>query len=554
MIRPGTVSSMGRISRLGRIGILAAFALLCSGCTAVVVKGSASMEGGSSVSAEASSAPSSQSGGPSDLTPVDPLAPVPDPGDPTIKWQDCTTQISSYIVGQKGADRGFEFGCGTMRVPTDYADPTGKTKQLVLIRVHLTSQTTKKGSMLVNPGGPGGSGTNLAIGLALDLPLAVLKNFDLIGFDPRGVGESSPVTCLSAAEKDKYNATTSDPQTQAQISEFSDDVKSFATSCASKYDGLEHINSVETARDMDQIRRAVGDEKLTYLGYSYGTTLGAVYATLFPDKVRALVLDGAVDPSITDLEATEAQLVGFEKAFDRFAADCVAKGCASGPDPRATVQSLLVSSAKAPIPSSVAAETRKASDGIVTTGVISALYDKGEWPVLDKAIAQAKAGDSAGLFKLADSYNQRFVSDGKVSYSNLQDSNLAVNCNDSTTTFSLPDSQKYATAWRKKYTLFGGNFGWGLYSCSQWNTRRHPLPTISAPDAAPILVVGTKNDPATPYSGAVSLTKALGGKTMLLSWEGDGHTAYPKTTCVSDAVNAYLIDLTVPAANTDCPA
>lgn len=487
--------------------------------------------------------------------PVDPLAPVPDPGKPGISWVDCTSTIQPQLAGEDGADRDLKYSCGQMKVPVDYAKPDNGTLTLVLVKVHLNTQQSSKGSLVVNPGGPGGSGANLAIGLGLSLPMEILDNFDIVGFDPRGVGESEPVECLSADEKDKLNATTADPQSATEIDDYVAGVKSLAQACKTSYPNLEHINTVETARDMDQIRKAVGDEKLTYLGYSYGTELGGVYATLFPDKIRAFVLDGAVNPSLSPVASTKAQLEGFENAFKRFADNCVAKagGCTSGPDPAATVAKLLVDAKASPIPTTASGDSRTATDGIVTTAVASALYDEGSWPKLDAALAKATAGDAAGLFELADSYNDRYDNKGKVTYSNILEANVAVNCNDNTELTTLDQTKKYAEDWRKEYPLFGGNFAWGTYTCTEWPTRRHPEPKVDASGSAPILVVGTKNDPATPYSGAVELTKKLGTAT-LLSWEGDGHTAYPKTDCITKAVNDYLINLTVPAEGTDCPA
>lgn len=487
---------------------------------------------------------------------VDPLAPVPDPPHPEIAWHDCTSVIKPQLAGQPGAERDLNFSCGQLQVPVDYANPTKAQMPLLLVKVSLGSQKDRVGSLLVNPGGPGGSGANLAIGLGLTLPLDLMERFDLVGFDPRGVGESNPLECLSTEEKDAQAATGPLPSTPDEIAQFATSAQHFATSCQQKYPNLEHLNTVETARDMDLIREALGDDKLSYLGYSYGTELGAVYATLFPAKVRALVLDGAVDPKISDLASDKLQAGGFENTINRFAGNCVAKGsgCSLGANPIATIEQFLSQTATTPLTSPYPKEQRKATEGIVFTAITSALYDEGSWPSLESAIESGLQGDPTGVFKLADEYNGRYVdANGNAHFSNLLDANVAINCSDSTETYTLEQAQSYSKMWGQEFPVFGASFAWSLYTCTPWPTRRHPLPPINASEAAPSLVVGTKNDPATPYSGAISLTKAL-KSAQLLTWDGDGHTAYPKTDCITAAVNDYLIDLTLPADGLVCSA
>ncbi|MEN3362644.1 MAG: hypothetical protein V7637_6626, partial [Mycobacteriales bacterium] len=297
--------------------------------------------------------------------------------------------------------------------------------------------------------------------------------------------------------------------------------------------------------------QAVGDSKTTYLGYSYGTRLGSVYAQLFPKRVRALVLDGAVDPVQGDVASAETQARGFENAFNQFAADCTRRGggCRVGPDARAFVTGLLTAARKAPIRSRKVGEKRTATAGYVLLAVISALYDQNDWPDLEKALANAKAGDAAGIFELTDRYSQRDA-DGK--YSNIVDASLTINCTDSGDKVSAATIHAKLAAWRTKYPLFGTSLALGLLGCQQWLGPRHPLPAVRAAASPPILVIGTTNDPATPYASAGVLARAL-AHGVLLTWDGEGHTAYPKTACVTRAVNAYLINLTVPKAGTSCP-
>jgi pimeloyl-ACP methyl ester carboxylesterase len=486
-----------------------------------------------------------------------PGAPAPTtaaPATPTISpitFADCTSVIAPQIKDQPGGDRPLSFGCGKVRVPLDYRDPSRKAIELFVIRVRMGGQQNRIGSLLVNPGGPGGSGLDAAVGLGLSLPTEVLSRFDLVGFDPRGVGLSEPVECIPDDLKDKATALDPDARTEAAYQAQVALAKQISQSCLSKYgDDLQHYNTEETARDMDLVRQAVGDPKLSYLGYSYGTRLGSVYAQLFPKNVRALVLDGAVDPRQGEVASSQTQASGFEKAFDQFAADCKARNaaCLIGPDPRRTVTALLAQARQTPIPGGSGG--RKATAGHVLLAVVSALYDRGDWAELESAVADAKNGNSSGIFTLADRYNER---DAKGHFTNLADANTAINCAD--TAEKVPDAtvRKTLAAWRTKYPLFGTTLALGLLTCQQWTAPREPLPSVRAAGAPPLLVIGTVHDPATPYASAQVLARTL-ATGHLLTWQGEGHTAYPKTKCVSTAVDAYLISLKVPARNASCAA
>jgi pimeloyl-ACP methyl ester carboxylesterase len=489
-----------------------------------------------------------------DPIPGAPAPTTPAPAAPTISpltFDDCTSVIAPQIKDSPGGDRPLSFGCGKLRVPLDYRAPSRKAIDLFLIRVRLAGQQKRIGSMVVNPGGPGGSGVDAAVGLALTLPTDVLARFDLVGFDPRGVGLSAPVECISGTLKDRATALDPDARTdsayQAQVSL----AKEISRSCLSKYgDDLQHYNTEETARDLDLVRQAVGDPKLTYLGYSYGTRLGSVYAQLFPKKVRALVLDGAVDPKAGEVASAQTQAAGFERAFDQFAGDCKARNaaCLIGPDPRAAVNRLLATARKAPIPGGSGG--RKATAGHVLLAVVSALYDRGDWAELESALADAGNGNSSGVFRLADRYSER---DAKGGYTNLADANTAINCAD--TAEKVPDAtvRRSLATWRTRYPLFGTTLALGLLTCQQWAAPREPLPAVRAAGAPPLLVIGTVNDPATPYASAQVLARTL-ASGRLLTWRGEGHTAYPKTPCVTAAVDAYLISLKVPARNASCAA
>jgi pimeloyl-ACP methyl ester carboxylesterase len=478
-----------------------------------------------------------------------PAAPEAQP----IDWSDCSSQIDPIIAGRPGADRGLTFQCGKTSVPVSYADPGGGTLQLFLVKATLAGQTNRIGSLLVNPGGPGQSATDAAIQSALTLPTDVLGRFDIVGVDPRGVGLSTPVECISDKQKDELFAADPRATDAASLAADFGRVDAVADACAQKYKAaLGAFNTVDTARDMDLVRQSLGDEKLTYLGYSYGTTLGSTYAELFPDRVRAFVLDGAVDPDATQQQSAEAQAQAFEVAFDAFSQNCTAlvSGCPLGGEPPAFVTDLLNKAAAGPIPSSRPGETRLATPGLILNGIRSALYQPSAWPQLAQSLANAANGDAAGILTLADTYTGR-NEDG--TYSNVVDANVAVNCADTDEKFTQAQVSGLAADWNVRYPRFGADAALSLYTCSAWQAPRTPLPERDAQNSAPILVVGTQGDPVTPLPGAVDMAKDL-TSGVLLTWQGNGHTAYPKTDCVTAAVDAYLIDLVVPQDGLTCPA
>jgi pimeloyl-ACP methyl ester carboxylesterase len=525
------VQPIRRITRLSLAGIV----LLAVGCTG-------SPHHPAPTTSTARTSASSESATPSASASAPPVS---------IDFSDCSTQFRAAINNAKA--KTMEFSCGKLTVPLDYRQPTGSSTQLFVVKIHSKSQrpADRIGSLLVNPGGPGGSGVNLAAGLVGALSDQIFARFDLVGFDPRGVGLSGPLQCISDKQKDQLAAADPDPRTPAGRAIARQLAQTVVTGCTTKYgSALAHYNTEETAHDMDLIRQAVGDKKLNYLGFSYGTRLGAAYAHQFPTHIRAAVLDGAVDPVASELTTDERQVKAFEDAFDQFAADCLSRSaCAPLNNPRGAVEALIAAADKNPITSSRKGETRKATGGIVTIGVLSALYDQSQWPALGNALLAAQHGDSAGLFSLADNYLERDPSTGH--YSNIQDANLAINCNDSTLKVTDALVAARAAQWVAKYPIFGRNAVASLYSCYSWPASGHPLPPASAPGAPPILVIGTVHDPATPYAAAGVLAKAL-GSGRLLSWDGEGHTAYPKTACIRTKVDSYLIRDVVPTG-ASCP-
>jgi pimeloyl-ACP methyl ester carboxylesterase len=440
------------------------------------------------------------------------------------------------------------FDCATVNVPQDWTAPAnGKTFGIAIVRGRTTGQRDRVGSLLINPGGPGASGIDYAVYRSVFLPAEITRRFDVIGFDPRGVGKSAPVKCFSDGDLDANFGADPDPAADKDFNGAVALSRRLAQECGDKYgESLRLFSTEQTARDMDAIRIAVGDRQLSYLGYSYGTLLGAVYAELFPTNVRALVLDGAVDPTVSSEAAAEEQAIGFERAFSNFTTWCKSNAdkCPIAPDARAAVVAALQTARSSPVQE----KGRTATAGWVFTAVVSSLYSESSWRLLASAMDNLRKGQPSDMFGLADAYADR---DSAGHYSNLFDANAAINCTDDDQTTSIDHLRALQSAWRAKYPLFGAPMALNLI-CAQWPGKHDPFPAGRAVGAPPIVVVGTIGDPATPYEQAGALAKMLGAGTVV-TWQGQGHTAYPKTRCVTDAVNRYLIDLKVPATGMTCP-
>ncbi|SHF51545.1 alpha/beta hydrolase fold [Jatrophihabitans endophyticus] len=524
-----------RARRLAAASVL--LTLLAAACTSTTAgKGSDS------------ATPTAGSGRPSGSTAARPSAPAT-----RATFHDCASAFNlKALPFPAGRAKRLSFDCARIQVPLDHADPTGRTISLQLVRVHDSAgSTSSRRSLLVNPGGPGASGVELAVSLAAQLRDAVLSHFDLVGFDPRGVGLSSPITCLTDKQKDDVNAASPNVLTGKGFAAARTIAKRVAAACSRKYGAaLADYDTVQTARDMDLVRQAVGDGSMNYLGFSYGTELGAQYARLYPSKVRALVLDGAVDPLADDITSFANQLQGFEDSFDQFAAYCrTTSPCSRLGDPREAVYNLARKADPDGIPSSAAGETRRATSSLVYTGVLQALYSQSLWPTLGSALRTALAGDSREILALADRYNER--NDGQ--YTNISDANNTISCNDARPGPSDATIRATARSWKERFPIFGLWSAPSLFTCQQWQPHRTPPPAPKAATARTVLVVGNLHDPATPYRGAKVLTKTM-GNARLLSWDGEGHTSYLQgSSCVDTRVNAYLVSGTLPATGTTCP-
>jgi pimeloyl-ACP methyl ester carboxylesterase len=443
--------------------------------------------------------------------------------------------------------------CASLTVPLDYRDPSGATIELALLEVPAADPKSRLGSLVINPGGPGEPGTSYAALGAQAFGQPLLDHFDIVGFDPRGTGDSSPVDCLSDAELDRYLGADPEPSTPRELAALRVTQRQLATGCGRLSGALaSHISTVEAANDMDVLRAALGEGSLNYLGASYGTKLGATYAQLFPHRVGRFVLDGAVDVSLGTRQLTLQQAAGFQRALEAYAADCVASsgGCFLGdsvPEVLRTISGLIDQIAAKPLP----AGDRELTAGNAFYGMAVTLYSRNYWVLLTQALRSALGGDGQALMLLADAYASRNP-DGTFQ-NNSMEAFFAISCLDDP--WSIPATKVPAQfpAFEKASPVFGKVFAWTLTSCRGFTPRSdQPVPTIHAKGAAPIVVVGTTRDPATPFAWAVALAHQL-DSGVLLRRDGDGHTGYHTgNTCIDDAVESYLVSGIVPKNNTSC--
>ncbi|WUJ74502.1 alpha/beta hydrolase [Kribbella soli] len=441
--------------------------------------------------------------------------------------------------------------CATILVPLDYTKPAGQTIELRARKVLARDRGGRLGTLFINPGGPGASGQEFAGQARLVFGSSLLRKFDIIGWDPRGVGESTPVKCLDTEQLDTMIAADATPDDQAEITDLDKQTKIFAAGCEQRSGRLlPHVSTKDAARDIDVLRGIVGDPQLYYMGMSYGTLLGATYAELFPKNVGRMVLDGAMDPSITAEEAGIEQAKGFDRALDAFAEDCAQRSCKLGDkkdDVLAKVDQLINDSDAHPLPGD---GKREVTQALVTLGVIYPLYLKDFWPRLEDAVADGLAGKGSRLLALADEFTDR-QQNGYADNSN--EVNPAVNCVDRPDFTSIAQIEANLPAYKTASPRFGPSTAWSSLFCANWPVKPVNQPhKIKAPGAKPIMVVGTTRDPATPYEWAVSLAHQL-ESGVLVTRDGDGHTAYLSgNACVKNVVESYLVQGNTPATDIKC--
>ena len=458
----------------------------------------------------------------------------------TLTWKSC---------------EGGELECTTFDTPENWDEPSAGSVEIAAVRSRATG-SDRVGSLLVNPGGPGGSGYDFvadSLDFATDQKLQ--ESFDVVGFDPRGVGRSTPVTCFDPEGLDAYlyDIPANARGTEAWQQESAQSATDFGKACADNTgEFLHYVNTVQSAHDMDLLRALVGDSKLYYLGYSYGTFLGATYAELFPDKVGRLVLDGAIDPSVSNFEVTKTQSIGFENALKAYLESCLAgSDCpftGSVDQAMAQIRALLESVDTTPIRNS---DGRMLGSGTLVTAIIYPLYSQSSWSYLTQMFDDVMKGSASVAFTLADGYNGRNP-DGTYA-DNSTESFTAYNCLDYTYDADPAVMAEQAAEIEKAAPVIGSYMTYGDIGCANWpytdGAERAP---INAPGAPPIMVVGTTNDPATPYEWAVSLADQL-ESGFLLTYEGEGHTGYNKgSDCVNDAVDDYLVNGTALTSDPKC--
>ena len=440
--------------------------------------------------------------------------------------------------------------CGSVDVPLDYTHPSGRTIAIAVARRRADDPSHRIGSLVINPGGPGDSGIDdLPVELRVLTP-ALLAHFDIVSFDPRGVGRSAPIHCQagghSASPAEAGALPDPVPQTAPERQALLAADQAYASACE-KYSGdlLPFVGTVDVARDLDRVRAALGDTRLTFFGHSYGTLLGATYAELYPGRVRAMVLDGAIDPSLTIEAMSLAQARGFEASLDAFFVWCrQSTSCPWRPagDQRTAFEAQLAAIQAR----SLAVGRRTLGAGEFLLGTLSTLYAQSFWPSLGRALAAEAGGDGAPLLALSDGYQTH-------GSANASDANSAITCLDHPVPADVGEYPQLAATAARQAPVFGPLFVWGALQCETWPVAPTRQPhTIRAAGSPPILVVGTTNDPATPYAWAVSLASSL-GRGVLVGWTGVDHVAYYYSACVRQIDDAYLVDGQVPPTSTVCP-
>ncbi|MFE4213027.1 alpha/beta hydrolase [Streptomyces sp. NPDC056844] len=481
--------------------------------------------------------PQASKGSSQGASPTSPQEPAPSR---PLDWKRCGAPAG-------GTAPGAAWRCATLDVPLDHARPDGETIGIALIRKAATRKSERLGSMLFNFGGPGGSGVDI-LPRAASSYRELNTRYDLVGFDPRGVAASAGVRCRDDEEQETASREIDmTPDTPAEEAAFLADGRDFGAGCA-RLSGplLPHVGTANAARDMDAIRRALGDEKLSYFGISYGTELGGTYAHLFPRNVGRVVLDAVVDPTADSVGHARNQAEGFQRALENYLKD-------RGQDPAAgtrRIARLLERIDGDPLPTS---SGRALNESLAVLGIVAPLYAQSSWPTLTAALDEAEnRGRGDRLLALADSYNGR---DDDGHYDTQSHSQRAISCADAKARPTAAEARALLPEFRKLSPVFGPFLAWDTAGwCAGWPVEgEHDTPEASAPGAAPILVIGTTGDPATPYEGARRMADELGeGVGVMVTNKGEGHGAYGGNDCVTSLVDAYFLEGKVPADGHTC--
>ncbi|MFE8988139.1 alpha/beta hydrolase [Streptomyces collinus] len=462
-----------------------------------------------------------------------------DDGRSGLSWGRCKATA-------EGPAPSSDWQCATLKVPLDWSEPDGETIGLGLIRAKARGDD-RVGSLLFNFGGPGASGVSMMPSYAPTVS-SLRERYDLVSWDPRGVGASEGVRCRGDKEIQAAESVDVSPDTPAEEKAYFEDAADFGDGCRKNAGKLmAHVSTADSARDMDRIRQVLGDARLNYFGISYGTELGGTYAHLFPKKVGRMTLDAVVDPGADTVGHAENQARGFQRALNGYLAN-------TGQDPEEgtrKIADLLRRIDARPLPAGTPG--RKLTQTLAVTGILLPLYSKDSWPTLTSALDAAERGDGSELLALADRYNER---DPSGRYGTTTHSQRVISCLDDRQRPTMAETKPLLPRFEKISPVFGAFLGWDTAGwCHDWPVPgQHDTPEVSAPGAAPVLVVGNTGDPATPYEGARRMADELGkGVGVMLTWRGEGHGAYGSgSDCVDSTVNAYLLDGTVPKDGKVC--
>jgi pimeloyl-ACP methyl ester carboxylesterase len=469
-------------------------------------------------------------------TSVNPLSTTTDFIVNPIEWKPCDGSTST------------EVECGNIEVPFDYADPEQGSFVLFVKRHNAASPADRIGSMMVNPGGPGFGGSSLADDAQYYFSQDLIDRFDIIAWDPRGTGESTPaVDCVDTF--DEYFGLDSPPETPEEKQALIDASQAFNEKCAENSGTiLPYISTMASAQDINSLRLALGEEKVSFFGFSYGSELGTTWATMFPETVRAIVVDGAVDPNASSVQEGMNQAKGFEGQLATFLKQCSEKTtCAfhNGGKAEAAFDQLVLDIDVTPL--EVSKDRTPVTQGVLFTAVAQAMYSDYYWPQLSEALSEVQSGDGKGILQLYDDYYQR-KDDG--TYGNELEAFLAISCLDDPGATSTEEVDSHIEDFIAAAPRLGGNFAYG-YSCALWPVEQAAKVNITGKDAGPIVVVGTTGDAATPLESTRKMAQGL-EQGILIVVDANQHTGYGANSCVVKAVDDYLIKLKVPANETTC--
>jgi pimeloyl-ACP methyl ester carboxylesterase len=461
---------------------------------------------------------------------------------PVVATSTSTVPVTPIAWSSCGSD----LQCGTLTVPLDYADPSGPTIGMAVERHLAEVPADRIGSLVIDPGGPGVSGIDDMSNELSVLTSGLLDDFDIVTFDPRGVQRSDPVNCGNSGGAPTSTLPDPIPQTTAAKQALLSNNRSFGQQCQKDSGAiLSQVGTVDVARDMERLRIALGDSALTYMGQSYGTLIGLMYAQLYPTHIRAMVLDSVIDPSLTLSQMTLGQAEGFESTLGSFFTWCSGSSAcpwAEGSDPTSTLLALIAKSRTdaAPGPGQEAA-----GPGEIYDALLEGLYAPTDYATLGDALAQDAAGQGDGVVAMADHYAQ----DGS---SNGSDAAEAIDCADHPAPSGLSAYNALAFEFSAEAPVFGPLLSWGEAACSVWPVppSREPA-NVTAPGSPPILVIGTTQDPATPYAWAVHVAKEL-SHGVLLTHDGDDHVSYFYSACVRADAQTYLVNLSTPPVGRVC--